>query len=382
MHIVLATRIFAPEPGAAALRLAGLANELAKRGNRVTVLTSTFNGEPNKTNMGNLHTRRFPALRDKTGAVRGYIQYLSFDIPLFFRLLATDKPDVVVCEPPPTTGVITRIACATRRIPYVYYAGDILSDAAVAGGMGAVAKIIRIIERTALSGATNVIAVSDQVAARATALGASKTTVVPNGIATTIYHSNRARPPALPPSDGPVFLYGGTVASWLQPEIFIDAFAQVAASLPSSQLVFLGQGTAWEALIEYANHVGITALFHPAVSPTEALQWYAYADVALASLADGSYSYAYPTKILAALSQGTPVIYAGSGQAAVDIESADLGLVTAPNPAAVAEAMISLGIEAQKRTEADRHRLWSWVNNNRSLKVSSANAANAVLEVL
>lgn len=379
MHIVLATRIFAPEPGAAALRLAGLATELAKRGHRVTILTSTFNSEPTWSSTGKLETRRFPALRDKTGAVRGYVQYMSFDIPLFFRLLAVDRPDVVVCEPPPTTGVVTRIACALRRIPYVYYAGDILSDAAAAGGMGPVVNVIRTIERIALGKATNVIAVSPQVAARATELGAEKTTTVPNGIATTNFRNDRTRPAALPAAEGPVFLYGGTVASWLQPEIFIAAFAKLKESLPGAQLVFLGQGTAWEELKEYADRNGVTAIFHPAVSPTEAMQWYAYADVALASLTSGSYSYAYPTKILAALSQGTPVLYTGGGQAATDIASADLGLVTDPDPTAVAAAMVQLGTKAAERTAADRKRLWQWVADNRSLQVSATNAADAVL---
>ena len=35
---------------------------------------------------------------------QGYVQYLSFDLPPFFRLLVV-KADVVVSELPPTTGL-------------------------------------------------------------------------------------------------------------------------------------------------------------------------------------------------------------------------------------------------------------------------------------
>lgn len=134
-RIVIATRIFTPEPAAAALRLEGLARALVSEGHEVEVLTTAFQNCPRVTRDGRLTIRRAPALRDESGVVRGYVQYLSFDIPLLLRLLASRRPDVIVNEPPPTTGVIVRLAAALRRVPYVYYAGDVLSDAAATGGL-------------------------------------------------------------------------------------------------------------------------------------------------------------------------------------------------------------------------------------------------------
>ena len=118
MLVTLATRTFTPEPTAAALRLGALARALAAGGDRVRVLTSRLapsvasdarqgadGGVDAGEGAGLVEVRRAPVLRDPTGAVRGYVSYMSFDVPLVSRLLTTPRPDVVVCEPPPTTGV-------------------------------------------------------------------------------------------------------------------------------------------------------------------------------------------------------------------------------------------------------------------------------------
>ena len=66
--------------------------------------------------------------------MRGYVQYLSFDIPLFFRLLFA-RADLVVSEPPPTTGLVVAISLAgCADDPFVYYAADVWTDGLIALG--------------------------------------------------------------------------------------------------------------------------------------------------------------------------------------------------------------------------------------------------------
>ena len=78
--------------------------------------------------------------------LRGYVQYASYDAPLLPRLLARSA-DVVVCEPPPTTGVVTALACLVKRTPFYYYAADVWSDALVAmGAPKAVSGLMRTFE--------------------------------------------------------------------------------------------------------------------------------------------------------------------------------------------------------------------------------------------
>ena len=398
MLVTLATRTFTPEPTAAALRLGALARALAVGGDTVRVLTSRLASsvarDARKTEEtqapegasgnagegpGLVEVRRAPVLRDRTGAVRGYVSYMSFDLPLLARLLVGPRPDVVVSEPPPTTGVAVRLACALRRVPYVYYCADIVSDAAALAGVpGLVVRTVAGLESFALRGARRVIAVSDGVALRARELGARDVAVVPNGVRVPEAVATRA-PDGFPTCSGPVFVYAGTIAQWLAPEVFVDAFERARAQLGDARLVFVGQGSGWDGLAERARGVAGVDLI-PAVSAHEADRWMARATATLASLRPGGYDYAYPTKILASLAQGTPVIYAGPGQAARDVEESALGVACSLDVDEIAEAMVALASGAASWVGRDGAR--AWVREHRSVLASSRAAAAVVRSAL
>ena len=413
MLVTLATRTFTPEPTAAALRLGALARALAAGGDRVRVLTSRLapsvardaaaaaNRAPSPVpadrpggsatpgapvdaggdqgGHGLVDIRRAPVLRDRTGAVRGYVSYLSFDVPLIARLLTGPRPDVVVSEPPPTTGAAVRLACAVRRIPYVYYCADIVSDAAALAGVARpVVRAVAALEAFALRGARRVIAVSDGVARRASELGAARVTVVPNGVRVSEAVAS-GFPAGFPTCSGPVFVYAGTVAQWLAPEIFVDAFERARARLGDARLVFVGQGSGWDALAERSRGVAGVEMI-PAVSAWEADRWMARASATLASLRPGGYDYAYPTKILASLAQGTPVIYAGPGQAARDVAEGGLGVACGLDVDEIAEAMVALA--SGGAPWAGHEGVRAWVREHRSVVSSSAAAAAVVRSAL
>lgn len=127
-HVVVATRLYTPEPVAAAFRQEALVIALERAGAKVTVLTTAAPGA------GTVRSRsrkvsRWPVKRDHQGQVRGYLSYLSFDLPLALRLLLQRPMDALVLEPPPTTGLVGMVAAAIRRVPYTFYAADVWSDA-------------------------------------------------------------------------------------------------------------------------------------------------------------------------------------------------------------------------------------------------------------
>ena len=411
MLVTLATRTFTPEPTAAALRLGALVRSLVSSGASVRVLTSRLApsvardgaraasrtlGSSQSTRRGNaavpgrgptaggegadlVEVRRAPVLRDRTGAVRGYVSYLSFDLPLVGRLLTGARPDVVVCEPPPTTGAAVRVACAMRRVPYVYYCADVVSDAASAAGVpGVVVRGVAALESFALRGARRVIAVSAGVSRRARELGARDVTVVPNGVRVP-GEIVAGYPDSFPRCSGPVFVYAGTVAPWLAPEVFEEAFERARGRLGDARLVFVGQGSGWEDLAGRARAVAGVQMI-PAVSANEADRWMARATATLASLRPGGYDYAYPTKILASLAQGTPVIYAGPGRAARDVEEAGLGVACGLDADEVAEAMVACARGTVSWVGEVRSR--AWVRENRSVEASSRAAAAVVLSAV
>src|SRR5690606_13318388 len=110
--------------------LENCARAFADAGWDVRVLTTTYLDAPHHSSQAGIEVRRAPAIRNAAGYIRGYVSYLSFDLPLFFRLLFMRRADLILVEPPPTTGAIVRVAAWLRRIPYVYDAADLWSDAA------------------------------------------------------------------------------------------------------------------------------------------------------------------------------------------------------------------------------------------------------------
>ena len=88
----IVSRIYLPEAAAASFRLAGVAKALREKGIEVEVVTTTA---PSGLQVADQdRVRRFPVLRDKEGYVRGYLQYLSFDITAFFRVLFSPRATV------------------------------------------------------------------------------------------------------------------------------------------------------------------------------------------------------------------------------------------------------------------------------------------------
>ncbi|WP_022923776.1 glycosyltransferase [Serinicoccus marinus] len=411
--VVLASRIYAPEAAAATFRLSALVRALTDRA-RVRVLTTTpppalrpprstlrgVQGNPARRSVGGegqqeegrasaagVEVSRWPVLRDATGYVRGYLPYLSFDLPLALRLFTGPRPDVVVVEPPPTTGAVTRVALALRGgihgrgIPYVYYAADVWSDATASMGAPApVVQVMRLLETFALRGARDVIAVSDGVAERVRALAgpAAPVTVVPNGIDTDVF-----TPDGEVHADAPetaYLVYAGTASEWQGAEVFAEAMRAVVREVPHARLVFLGQGSSWPALQRIAGELPVGAIeLRPLVPPEEAAPWQRGAAAALVGVRPGvGYDFAYPTKVVAALACGAPVVFAGPGPAAADVRDHGLGAAVEHEPGAVAAAMVA-ALRASP-DEQERARRVEWVREHRSLSATGEGAARIVLE--
>lgn len=386
-RVTIATRLYAPEAAAAALRLRGLARALADRDARVTVLTSTPPGALAPEDPG-VEVRSARTLRDESGYIRGYAQYMSFDVPLAARLLAGPRPNLLVAEPPPTTGAVVRLAAALRGVPYVYYAADVWSDASEStGAPDWVVAALRLVERFALSGASRVLAVNHGVAERVRELGGRAVTVVPNGIDTEVFTTDGATVPGAP--EAPYLLYAGTASEWQGAGVFIDALRVVHETRPEVELVFLGQGSDWEAL-QAAADGDARVRFEPLAPPEEAAAWQRGALASVVSIKPGlGYDFAYPTKIFAALACGTPVVYAGPGPARTDVPAAGLGWAVDYDPALVADAVLAALAEREaddadataggtaRRDRASLRR--QWVLENRSMQTALGRAAELLL---
>lgn len=378
--VLIASRLFLPEVSAGAFRLGALARALT-RGAAVTVVTTTPPAHaPHVDDRAGVRVSRWPALRDRGGNVRGYLQYASFDVPLALRTLFR-RFDVVVAESPPTTGLVIAAVAWLRRRPYVYYAADVWTDGVVSmGAHRLVVTLMRWMERRALRAASAILSVSDEVTGRLVSLGAdpARITTVGNGIDTDVFEPDAA--PAAPGER--YFVYTGTMSEWQRPEVFVRAFAQLVQEFPDVGLRFFGQGAVEHDLRRVAAElVPGRVQFGGVVGPHESASWIRGAVASLVSIAPGiGYDFARPTKSYAAAGCGTPVIFAGAETGGALVRDAGLGVAVDFTPDAVAAAMRRmLAEDADGTTAAQRRARARWAREHVSLSAVGERAADAVL---
>lgn len=363
VRVAIATRIFAPEPSAATFRLRALAAEFAGGGDDVVVLTvrppAPLRDRPH---LEDYAVRRFPVLRDRTGYVRGYLPYLSFDVPVFFRILFGRRNDLIVVEPPPTTGFFVRLAAFLRRTPYAYYAADIWSDAASqTSAPGWMIALVRAIERFALRGAEVVLSVSEGVTTRLAELGVSALTIG-NGIDVTAFSDVGAAAGG----SGVDFVYAGTASEWHGADVFLEAMPEVLRVVPQARLRYIGGGSERAGLEHRARTLGIehAVSFEALRPPQELAADLRRACAAVASVRPGSgYDFAFPTKLYSAAACGVPLIYSGIGPAAefvaTEVDGRALGRAVGADAGEAAAAMIAAASEPFDPVRRDAVARWA-----------------------
>jgi len=374
VRIIIASRIYRPEPAAASFYLGAVADALVAAGHEVDVITVRPPRGLRAASRGE-RIRMFPVLRDRSGYVRGYVQYLSFDVPLALRLLFAKRPDAVFVEPPPTTGAVVRVVCAIRRIPYVYDAADLWSDAAThATGSGLVVRVLRALERFAMRGATSLVTISQGVVDRARELGIARPFTVTGFGADTSEFSYLAA------DREPLFVYAGTYSELHGAGVLVDAFARFLRAHPGYILRFIGNGTERQALDARAAALGIADAveFLDPLPAGELGEHLARATASLATLLPGgSYEYAFTSKAYSSLAVGCPVIFAGPGPTGPFIEGANAvvraGVAVGHDADAIAEAMGEFA--DRPPSSAERRAVAEWTESEHSLRAVASRVA-------
>lgn len=373
MRIVIVSRIFTPEPAAASFLLRAIAEAFRDAGHEVEVLTSTRPPIASGGDPPGIRVRRSWVRRDRQGYVRGYVSYMSFDIPTFFRLLVSRRADLYLVEPPPTTGAVVRVVSWLRRTPYVYDAADLWSDAAgVVTTSRVVLGALRAVERFAMQGAVHAFAISQGLIDRMRQIGIdAPATAVGFGTDTAAF----SYIPQDPPTE-PMFVYPGSYSEWHGADVFLDAFATVQQKYPHARLLFIGNGSERPRLQERAAKQGLFGVeFRDPVPPEELSAVLSAATASLASLRPGAgYDYAFTTKVYGSLVSGCPVIFAGTGPTGPFLEAESehqpVGDVVEWDPAAVGTAMLQAAIEPLKT--ARRIDLAAWAARRYSLSSVAA----------
>ena len=383
LRIIIASRIFSPEPSAASMMLEAIARRFRDEGHTVTVLTTTPPRGITATEIDGVRIRRAPVWRDRQGYVRGYISYLSFDVPLAVRLLTTRRADLYVVEPPPTTGAVTRVITALLRRPYVYDAADLWSDAAqLVTNSRIVIGLLRATEVFALRGAAHLLAISTGLIDRLGELAVrTPTTVIGFGVDTAAF---RYRAPGVIAAahehtdvpTGQYLIYPGSYSEWHGAGIFVEAFAHLRAEHPHLRLLFVGNGSDRPALERRSTELGLDSVeFRGPIEAPRLTTLLASAVLSLASLKPGQgYDYAFTTKIYSSLAAGCPVVFTGTGPTAAFIDASareqPVGTAVEYEVSAVIEAIraaIATPLEA-----ARRETLSAWAHERFSIEKAAA----------
>jgi glycosyltransferase involved in cell wall biosynthesis len=383
MRVVIATRIFAPEISAASGILRTWAEEFRDRGFEVTILTAKPPRGAVIDDPPGIDIRRARVKRDRQQYVRGYLSYLSFDVPLAFRLLFSRRADLYVVEPPPTTVAVVRVIAGLRRIPYVVRAADYWSEAAeLVTSSRLILGTLRRVEAWGLRGAKVLFAAHDPLIGRFRSLGIA-TPAVPIGFGAD---TKDFRYEGQPPAEPPVFVYAGTHSEWHGAGIFVEAMPAVLQQHPGARLEYYGNGEEREGMQARARELGIegSVEFYAPIPPAALAPILAGATVSVASLAPvPANEYALATKVYSSLAAGCPVIYAGIGPTVEFLNDADhplAGVAVAYDAGAAATAMNAAAaapLQPDARTE-----LAEWSASRFSLGVIAKQVVDQSLAII
>ena len=379
-RITIVSRIFAPEGSAAAGILLAWAKAFRDRGCDVTVVTTRPPRGMRADDPDGVRMRRAPVIRDRQQYIRGYLSYLSFDVPLAFRLLFGRRADLYVVEPPPTTLAVVRVIAAMRRTPYVVRAADLWSDAAqMVTNSRLVLGLLRRVELWGMRGARHLFAAHDPLVARLRELGVTTpATGIGFGADTDAFQYEGQAVPV-----NPLFVYPGSYSEWHGAGIFLEAFAALLPQHPTARLRYLGNGQERPALQARAAELGIadSVAFDTPVPATDLSPILAGATASLASLKPGQgYDYAFTTKVYSSLAAGCPVVFTGVGPTVDFLRGAaehGAGVAVDYDPEAV-RAELERAIAAPLPPEG-RTRLSDWARTRHSLRaVADAVVAQAL----
>ena len=374
MRVLILSQYYAPEP---VPKPSELAAALARRGHEVSVLT----GFPNYPS-GQLYTgfRLRPLARDTVEGipvVRAYeypyhgvralgrmLNYASFMISAPLASLAVRDVDVIyVWHPPLSVGVAAAIIARLRGIGFVYDVQDIWPESAVLSGLlkpGWLVWFMGWLERVVYRFADHLLVVTDGARENLLKKGVppEKVSVGKHWIDEQLFVSGTGGARAITRaahrwSDRFVLLFAGNIGLVQG----LDTVIEAAAALPPASnvvIAIVGDGTDRHRLQERVRALGLSdrVQFLARRPMSEMPPLFDAADALLVHLRKSELSrLVIPTKTLAYLAAGRPIVMAMEGAAADIVTAAGAGIsLPSEDPAALVDAIERLrGLPAAER---------------------------------
>jgi glycosyltransferase involved in cell wall biosynthesis len=375
MRIMILSQYYDPEPVA---KPGEIARALRSRGHETSVVT----GFPNYPSGRLYDGYRLAPVRRETcdgipvartfefpyhgkSVIGRLVNYWSFVVFAPIGALFGRRPDVMyVWHPPLTVGVAAWIISRLRRTPFVYDVQDIWPESAVLSGLmkpGILTRVMGALERFVYRRAAHLLVVTE--GARRNLIGkgipAEKITVMPHWVDENLFdEAARNRRDAVRQEFNWekhfVVLFAGNLGLVQG----LDSVVRAATHLPPSSnilIVLVGDGSDRQRLMDLTRELAVEdrVRFVERQPMTRMPEIMAAADTLLVHLRRSELSrYVIPSKTLAYLAAGRPILMAMEGAAADLVIEAGAGRSVPPDdPQALADAIQAFSrLDERERT--------------------------------
>ncbi|MGZ8802033.1 MAG: glycosyltransferase family 4 protein, partial [Mycobacterium sp.] len=349
---LILSQYYAPEIGAAQVRLRAMVRELAQRGMAVEVLTAMPNyptgrvaAPYEKKWLAHEEIDGVPVTRTavfarpgKSARVR-LANYLSFTATALVEAIRHRRPDVLFVESQPLSlGADALLLKACRGIPYIYNVPDMQIDVARQLGFmrnETFLKVAAALENRCLRGAWKIATVTDGFVAEFARRGVprEKITFLPNG---ADVEALRPEEPCAAYLDRwnlhgrTVLLYLGTQAHFHGLDVLLDA-ATLLRDRDDLRFLIVGDGPEQPRLEALARSRQLSNVIFDQQPPEERARLHSIAFASVATLRSMPVTENMRlAKIFTSLSCGVPVIHAGRGEGARLLQREGCGVVVEP----------------------------------------------------
>lgn len=377
LEIAILTQYYAPEVGAAQVRLAALAEAFTAKGHLVTVLTAMPNYPTGRIYAG--YPRFF--LRERIGGVhviRTYIvptqratmlhrlaSYTSFAASsAFVGTFLLPRPDYLLVESPPLVlGLAGVYLSRVKRARLIFNVSDLFPETAVRLGVlragTALHRLSAWLERFCYRRAWLVtgqaLEIIRDIAKR---FPRCQTRLLSNGVDPSVFRPRSSAGGARTPASENgrcVAMYAGLHGLAQGLHYVLDA-AERLQSDSGCDLVLVGDGPEKSALVADAARRGLTNVrFLDARPHGEMARILQDADILVVPLVR-YITGAVPSKLYEAMATGRPVVLMAEGEAASIVRNHQAGLVVPPgDTAGLAEALRRLAGDPALRARLGRH---------------------------
>lgn len=363
MRVLILSQYYKPEP---VPKPEELAQELSKRGHAVAVLTGFPSYPTGKLypgfrlallkretidNIPVVRTFEFPYHGKQ--ALWRFLNYFSFMASAPLGGWFAPPCDVIyVWHPPLTIGVAAWIIARLRRVPFVYDVQDIWPEAAVLSGMlkdGMLVRILSALEKFVYRRADHLLVVTDGARENLIAKGVppAKVTTMAHWVDESLFtqvdeHSRLNLRREFGWDNRFVVLFAGNIGMVQGLDTVVLA-AQQLQKEKDILIAFVGDGADKERLQNVVASLNLndSVRFIERQSREKAAIFMGAADVLVVNLRRSELSrYVIPTKTLAYLAAGQPILMAMEGAAADLVQTAGAGIVIPPeDPALMAQSI-------------------------------------------